>query len=185
MVVSSQANTTQLPRVVSLFNHLLDWLIPPAAAALADPNAVEVGVKFTTDVDGYISAIRYYQGAGNTGEHSVNLWTIDGTQLATATASAEAGTGWRQINLAEPVAIFANTVYVASYFAPNGHYANDNRFFLGAGFDSGHIHLLQNRAGEPNGVYAYSGTSTFPSSSYRSTNYWVDVVFITEWNGIN
>ena len=28
-----------------------------------------------------------------------------------------------------------------------------------------------------NGVYAYGGSTLFPSNSYRSTNYWVDVVF--------
>ncbi|WP_435872125.1 DUF4082 domain-containing protein [Microbispora rosea] len=28
-----------------------------------------------------------------------------------------------------------------------------------------------------NGVYAYSATDTFPSSTFRSSNYWVDVVF--------
>ncbi|WP_425551333.1 DUF4082 domain-containing protein [Actinoallomurus vinaceus] len=28
-----------------------------------------------------------------------------------------------------------------------------------------------------NGVYAYGATNTFPTGSYQSTNYWVDVVF--------
>ena len=28
-----------------------------------------------------------------------------------------------------------------------------------------------------NGVYAYGASSTFPSASYRGTNYWVDVIF--------
>ena len=29
----------------------------------------------------------------------------------------------------------------------------------------------------PNGVYAYGPASGFPSNSFNSTNYWVDVVF--------
>ncbi len=28
-----------------------------------------------------------------------------------------------------------------------------------------------------NGVYAYGGSSLFPTNTYQSTNYWVDVVF--------
>jgi hypothetical protein len=28
-----------------------------------------------------------------------------------------------------------------------------------------------------NGVYAYSGSPTLPTSSYNASNYWVDVVF--------
>ena len=32
---------------------------------------------------------------------------------------------------------------------------------------------MQNNAG----VYAYGGSSLFPTSSHNSTNYWVDVVF--------
>jgi hypothetical protein len=28
-----------------------------------------------------------------------------------------------------------------------------------------------------NGVYAYSSTNAFPSSTWNSTNYWVDVMF--------
>ena len=74
---------------------------------------------------------------------------------------------------------------MASYFAPNGHYANANEFFLAAGFDNEPIRLLKNEAIEPNGVFAYSATSKFPTSTHLATNYWVDVVFLTEWDGIN
>ncbi|MGO9961598.1 MAG: DUF4082 domain-containing protein, partial [Solirubrobacteraceae bacterium] len=28
-----------------------------------------------------------------------------------------------------------------------------------------------------NGVYAYTASSAFPSSTYNSTNYWVDILF--------
>ena len=38
------------------------------------------------------------------------------------------------------------------------------------------LHALAN-ATSANGVYAYSGTSTFPTSSYDDTNYWVDVMY--------
>ncbi|WP_035941072.1 fibronectin type III domain-containing protein, partial [Knoellia aerolata] len=34
--------------------------------------------------------------------------------------------------------------------------------------------------GGANGVYTYGRTSRFPTSSYQSTNYWVDVTFTTQ-----
>jgi hypothetical protein len=36
---------------------------------------------------------------------------------------------------------------------------------------------LQDGVAGPNSVYAYGSGSSFPTETYRSTNYWVDVVF--------
>ncbi len=47
----------------------------PAFAADSDTNAVSVGVKFQTDVSGFITGIRFYKPAGNTGAHTGSLWT--------------------------------------------------------------------------------------------------------------
>ena len=43
--------------------------------------------------------------------------------LAQATFSNETASGWQYVYFASPVAITANTTYVAGYFAPNGHYS--------------------------------------------------------------
>jgi hypothetical protein len=148
----------------------------PVTSAASDSAAVEVGVKFKADVAGSIAGIRFYKGSGNTGTHVGNLWTLSGQRLATATFGNETATGWQQVTFATPVAITANTVYVASYFAPAGHYASDAQFFA-AGLDNPPLHLLQDGASGGNGVYAYGATSSFPTSTFQSTNYWVDVVF--------
>ena len=71
----------------------------------------------------------------------------------------------------------ADTVYVVSYHAPRGYYAIDVGFFGGAGVDSGPLHLLRDGASGGNGVYAYGSDLLFPASSFRASNYWVDVVF--------
>src|SRR6185503_17532046 len=39
-------------------------------------------------------------------------------------------------------------------------------------------HALQDGVDGPTGVYGY-GPGTFPTSTFRSTNYWADVVFMT------
>ena len=40
-----------------------------------DTSAVELGVKFRSDVAGYITGIRFYKGPDNTGTHVGHLWT--------------------------------------------------------------------------------------------------------------
>ena len=71
----------------------------------------------------------------------------------------------------------ANSVYVASYFAPNGAYSFDSQYFAAAGVDRVPLHALQNGVAGGNGVYAYGTGTLFPNSTYQATNYWVDVVF--------
>ncbi len=151
----------------------------PQLLAANDPNGVELGVKFSVDFDGYIAGIRFYKGAGNTGLHTGNLWTQSGTLLASATFTNETATGWQQVDFATPVAVTAGTVYVASYHAPNGYYSANSGYFADTGVDSGPVNLLQDGVSGGNGVYVYNSTSSFPSSSYNSSNYWVDVVFGT------
>ena len=50
----------------------------PSNPQVNDPNAVEVGVKFRVDVDGFITGIRFYKGTGNTGTHIGSLWSAGG-----------------------------------------------------------------------------------------------------------
>ena len=149
----------------------------PSLTDSGDGSSVEVGVRFRADYDGYITGIRFYKANTNTGTHVGNLWTSSGTLLGSGVFTNETAAGWQQVNFSSPVAISANTTYVASYFAPNGHYSADSGFFSNAGIDNPPIHLLQSGVDGPDGVYSYSSNSTFPSSSFNATNYWVDVVY--------
>jgi hypothetical protein len=151
----------------------------PVNASVNDPSAVELGVKFITDLPGFITGVRFYKGPSNTGTHVGNLWNAAGTRLATATFSAETATGWQQVNFAAPVAVTPGVVYTASYFAPNGGYAGDSFYFATNGVDNPPVHLLNSTVAGGNGVYAYGAASAFPSASFQATNYWVDVVFNT------
>jgi len=152
----------------------------PGTPSVNDPGSVELGVKFRTDIDGFVTGIRFYKGSTNTGTHTGTLWTSNGTQLATATFTNETASGWQQVNFSAPVAITAGTTYVASYHAPNGNYAATNTpEFSAQGVDNPPIHLLRDGVSGGNGVYTYSTTSSFPNSSFNATNYWVDLVFTT------
>jgi hypothetical protein len=151
----------------------------PANSNSGDTGSVELGVKFKADVNGSITGIRFYKGTGNTGTHVGNLWTASGTNLASVTFGNETASGWQQALFSSPVAITAGTVYVASYLAPAGHYAADNGYFASAGVDNAPLHALQDGVSGGDGVYAYGSTSSFPSNTWQSSNYWVDVVFAT------
>jgi hypothetical protein len=152
----------------------------PTNPSASDTGAVELGVKFKLGLNGFIKGIRFYKGTGNTGTHVGNLWTLNGQRLATATFTNETATGWQEVNFASPIAITANTVYVASYYAPNGGYAYDYDYFASTGcFQNGQLYFLRNGENGGNGVYVYSASTRFPNNTWRATNYWVDPVFIT------
>jgi hypothetical protein len=148
------------------------------ANADAGPNSpLELGVQFQADSNGYISGIRFYKSVANTGVHVGNLWSSSGALLASATFTGETASGWQQVNFSNPVAITANTVYVASYHSNVGHFSEDLNYFATTGVDNSPLHALANSGGGANGVYAFATTSAFPTSTYDSSNFWMDVVF--------
>jgi len=112
----------------------------------------------------------------NTGTHIGSLWTSTGTLLATGTFTNETASGWQQLNFAQPVQVRAGTTYIASYSAPNGHYSADENYFSSQSAGQAPIIAPQSAT---NGVYAYGSGNTFPNQSYKSTNYWVDVIMTT------
>src|SRR5262249_54957689 len=67
-----------------------------------DASAVELGVKFKSDVDGYITGVRYYKSAANSGVHVGSLWSSTGVRLATATFTNESASGWQQVSFSPP-----------------------------------------------------------------------------------
>src|SRR4029077_5372471 len=150
----------------------------PQIVDSGDGNAIELGVKFTSSQNGFITGIRFYKSAANTGTHLGNLWTSSGTRLASAVFTGESASGWQQVNFSSPVAITANTIYVVSYYPPRGHYSFNPGFFGTAGVTNPPLSFLADSV-SPNGVYTYSSTSAFPRSSFHATNYWVDVAFVT------
>jgi hypothetical protein len=136
---------------------------------------VELGVKFQSQVAGQVTGVRFYKGTGNTGTHVGRLWSSTGQLLAQATFTNESATGWQQVTFPTPVSIQANTTYVVSYHAPAGRYAYDEGFFAAA-VTKGPLRAPSTTEAAGNGVYRYGAGGGFPSSTYRSANYWVDVV---------
>jgi hypothetical protein len=143
----------------------------PSVISVNDNQAVNLGMKFQADTAGWITGIRFYKGADNTGPHNGYLWTASGTLLGSVTFNNETASGWQTAQLTQQVAIQADTTYVVSY-STNGNYSATGNYF-GSEVTNGDLKAL---AGN-NGVYAYGSGGLFPTSSYNSTNYYVDVAF--------
>jgi hypothetical protein len=143
--------------------------VPDIVDAGADA-PVELGVKFSSEMSGYITGARFYKASTNSGTHVANLWTSTGTLLATATFTAETASGWQQVSFPAPVRITANTVYVISYHTDVGHYSYTSGYFSGRSAHNPPLRLLDS-------VYTYTATRAFPTNTFESANYWVDVVF--------
>jgi predicted RNA-binding protein with TRAM domain len=153
---------------------IFDFATPPVVDS-GDTTSVELGVKFKADHDGAITGIRFYKAEANTGTHVGSLWTAGGTRLAQATFTGETGSGWQTATFSSPVPVTAATTYVASYFAPAGHYSAAGQG-LASAVDNPPLHAIGNDT-SANGVYAYATASTFPTNTYGSSNYYVDVLY--------
>jgi hypothetical protein len=138
--------------------------------------AREVGLKFRTDLPGQITGIRFFKkGPANAGPHVAHLWSLDGSLLATATFGNETDSGWQQVNFPNPVAVTADTTYVASYFAPFGRFTTKALYFAEQMDVNYPLQGLAWGMSTANGVYK-SGSSGFPTTGSKA-NFWVDVIF--------
>jgi hypothetical protein len=153
------------------------WTDTDVPAQLSDPDnqAVELGLRFSADRAGTISAVRFYKAAANTGVHTGSLWSVGGARLATVTFTNESASGWQRASFPQPVAVSANEQYVVSYHTTVGHYSGDNGYF-DQPRDRTPLHAPASTGAAPNGLYRY-GASGFPTSTFGATNYWVDVEF--------
>ena len=143
-----------------------------------DTNAVEVGVRFRSDVAGSITGIRFYKTSGNTGPHTGTLWSNGGTNMGTVTFTGESASGWQEATFDEPVAILPDTTYVASYHTTVGRYATGTSFAT-AGRQPAAARAA-GRGGRGQRRVPYGGGGTFPTNTFGSSNYLVDVVFEDE-----
>jgi hypothetical protein len=90
--------------------------------------------------------------------------------LASTTFANETASGWQEVLFSPAVQITAGTTYVASYHTNFDYSAADGYF--GSPLTNGSLTAPANA-----GVYAYSSSVVFPSNTYMSDNYWLDVLF--------
>ena len=166
------------------------WSIVPSPPSVSDGgNPVVLGVKFRSSQEGYISGIRFFKSwtDGGTENFEATLYTNGdqanpGSVLASGQATySDSDAGWLNISFTSPVLIEANTTYIASYRTPNARYSASGGYFTTSYNEPGTplTALSSSDSDGPNGVYVYDYQAgfPFPSYTYNSANYWVDVNF--------
>ncbi len=179
----------------------------PQVLSTGENLPMELGVKFQPAYNGTISGIRFYKGVANTGPHVASLWLYTGsrlpntqnpgvnqpiwnetgTLLAQAPFTNETASGWQEVDFPTPIPVTAQTVYVASYFTASGNPSVTGwwfgspyePFFINTPYTNaaGDLTALRDGTAGQNGVYDYLGSPGFPTSSWGSPNFWVDVVY--------
>ncbi|HEY3053365.1 MAG TPA: Ig-like domain-containing protein, partial [Thermoanaerobaculia bacterium] len=164
------------------------WNEAPGTGGTESSNgtAVNLGVKFQSDVSGYIKGIRFYKHLGNIGVHTALLFTVSGTELARATFTAESASGWQEVSFDPPFPINDGATYVAAYHTPSGHWAETRPNYFSSEYVNAPLRALAYSLASPNSVYAYGGAGVFPDSDPGDApNYWIDVVFDTNAGPVN
>ena len=137
-----------------------------------DTMAVTLGLKFSADVPGSVTGVRFYKASRNTGTHIGNLWSQHGRETRQCHIHRRNGFGLQQANFSSPVKIAANTTYIVSYSAPYGAYAHQ-QYYPWSNLDAGSL----KPSGASAGVFSYGSSPLFPSGTWNNSNYFVDLIF--------
>jgi hypothetical protein len=162
-------------------SHIYSSSYTPAQSAANDSASVSLGVQFQTQTNGYISGVRFYKGAGNGGTHTGQLWTAKHTLLAQATFTSETASGWQDVQFSDMVPVTAGTTYIASYFAPQGHYAFTSGGLSGGITNPPLVALPGSSTPGGNGVFSYGIVPQVPLNATTGSDYAVDVDFTTTY----
>jgi hypothetical protein len=133
----------------------------------------ELGMKFTTTVAGQINSLKFYKSTSESGTHTGKIYSSTGTLLASVTFTNETASGWQTQALTTPLTIAANTTYVVSVNTGNTYYVATESG-MASQITNGHIKSVVGT----NGVYGAVGA--MPTSSYKNTNYFRDIVFVAK-----
>jgi hypothetical protein len=139
--------------------------------------AVTLGMRFKSSFAGSINGARFYKLPGMVGPHTGILYDNAGTVIRTVTFAGETASGWQTQNFATPFTAVPGATYVIAVYFSDGHYLADNFFFAAGGVTNGVLTAPQDGTPDPNGVFTYGAAPAFPTSTFRSTNYWVDINF--------
>lgn len=136
---------------------------------------VEVGLVIRPSLDGFVSWFKYYKTTANdTATAKISLWDFAGNLLFSTFYSAPGKTGWQRVRINSTIILKANSNYVVSMFTPSGRYGQRVNVFTVAK-TKGIITAPASPSVSGNGRYKYGGG--FPTGTYSSASYMLDVVF--------
>ncbi len=137
--------------------------------------AIELGVKFQSSVAGKVAGVKFYKARGNNGTHIGQLYTKDGSVLASQEFTNETDSGWQSVLFTTPVPIAANITYIAAYHSSLGNYSSSHSG-LKTAIVKAPLTALADSTDGYNGLFRYTSVPALPDTSFASNNYWVDVI---------
>ena len=142
----------------------------------------DLGTRFKTTSSGQITAVRIYTCADETGVHTVRLWDYDSKTVVAGPYewTVEDGiVGWQEYTLPQAFRVTAGKDYMVSVTTgPDTNFATSNY-----GFNSpiNNRHLVTYTC---SGYYTSAPGEYMPFAHYRNTNYFRDVVFVSDEQNI-
>ena len=138
----------------------------------ADTAGIELGAKFTSDVDGWVTGVRFYKGAANTGTHTGSLWTASRRPAGSGDIHRRVGQRLAAGELLDAGRDPAGHHLRRVVLRPNGGYSSTRNYFATAR-TAVPLRGLPDGDQGPNGVFRYSipAPSPPPGSRARTTGW--------------
>ncbi|WP_102127581.1 DUF4082 domain-containing protein [Deinococcus planocerae] len=196
-----QATPDATPRDAGVVRQTLFTDQAPELGDFSEHRSYELGTRVRPLANGRLYAIRYFKAPGETAvpcggcdhTHTGRVWSNDGRLLATARFLGESAPGWQEAQLDHPLAVQLNETYVVTVDV-NSHYVvtvgglqggllNGKLFAPSEARcspETGAVRVCDPGVVRTNGVYGDLGQ--FPTQTYRSSNYFRDVVFGKVWS---
>jgi hypothetical protein len=130
-----------------------------------------VGNDFSSSISGYVTRLRYYRAAEETGMHTMKLWTLSGTLLGSVSfdfgSSLTAGWVTSPVLPGNGIAIQAGVGYTVTVTTFTKQSKTPCGFGSGP-ITNGPLSMTGGRWVEGNGIFPTNGSCS---------NFWTDVVF--------
>jgi hypothetical protein len=141
---------------------------------------VELGTVFSPKVAGVITYFRFYKtNADDASEYTLNLWNAYGVNAVRQKVSAPGRTGWIRVPLVTPAKVSAGSHYIISVYFAAGRYGGRTGVFT-SGRVRGNLTAPSSVQAGGNGRYLYGAATGFPTKTFNSSSYYVDVVFLAD-----
>ncbi|NBR65604.1 MAG: DUF4082 domain-containing protein, partial [Actinobacteria bacterium] len=151
----------------SITNLLVDYT--PEPVRYQDPwwygQSVNNGVQVSTNQGGFVRQVSFFKYVDDNGGHSAQVWSADGTLLASQAFAGETSSGWQTVILKRPVFIAANQSFTVSVFGAT--YAWNYNYF--AETRRGPLTVLES-------YYQEADSPQYPEI-FGGTNYGIDFQF--------
>jgi hypothetical protein len=149
-------------------------------------SAVTLGTEFYVTSTAYAKALRFWRADTTiTGAIVGQVYDVSsGTAVSgTSVTFTVSGTGWLTATMTAPVSLTVNARYRAAVFFPSNYSATGGYWSTGAGgsgITNGPLSAPSSGGGptqsSTQGSFTYGGAIAFPSGTFGSGGYWVDVI---------